>query len=225
MLSSGRTMLVVFEATHCEPCEALAPVLESLAQEFAERALVVRVQQAEEAWLAARHHLVFLPTLTFWRAGREVARVVGAAQRGAIREHLSFLVGEGPEPPAATGPRRTIRVPFAPHAEPDEPLAVDDASFEDHVLRSRLPVLVDFWAPWCPPCRAMEPVVKALAREYAGRVRVAQVDTDTSPRWSSRLGVRGIPTFVLFRGGAEVDRFVGALPSERLSKALDRLLA
>lgn len=102
---------------------------------------------------------------------------------------------------------------------------VTDARFDTQVLQSDLPVLVDFWAPWCPPCRRVAPVLDDLAQEYAGRVVIGKVNTDEDSRQAGKLGVRGIPTMILFRGGREVNRVVGALPKPALKQWIDDSLA
>jgi thioredoxin 2 len=86
----------------------------------------------------------------------------------------------------------------------------------DEELRSSLPVLVDFWAPWCGPCRMISPLVEQAGRENAGRLKVVKLNVDEAPALSERYGIRGIPLLVLFRDGTEVDRQVGAVPAERL---------
>ncbi|MCB1056337.1 MAG: thioredoxin [Acidobacteria bacterium] len=101
---------------------------------------------------------------------------------------------------------------------------VTDAHFKSQVLDSDLPVLVDFWAPWCPPCRRVAPVLDDLAQEYAGRVVIGKVNTDEDARHAQQLGIRGIPTMILFRGGREVDRVVGALPKAELKRWIDHRL-
>ncbi|HEX2073108.1 MAG TPA: thioredoxin [Geodermatophilus sp.] len=100
----------------------------------------------------------------------------------------------------------------------------DDTDFGDVVERARLPVLVDVWAPWCGPCRAVAPVVEELARERAGRLKVVKVNADAAPGTSSRLGVSGIPTLLLFADGRERARVVGAQPAAALRRWLDENL-
>ena len=96
------------------------------------------------------------------------------------------------------------------------PVAIDDARFERFVTRSELPVVVDFWAAWCGPCRAMEPQFEQAARELRGDAVLAKVDSDASPAASSRLGIRSIPTLVLFRNGKEVKRQSGAVQAAQI---------
>ena len=103
---------------------------------------------------------------------------------------------------------------------PTEPVHVDDEALVDLIERSEVPVLVDFYADWCAPCRFMAPVLDRFARENAGKVVVAKVDTEASPDQAMRLGIRGIPTLVLFVAGREVDRQVGAAPAEYLENML-----
>ncbi|HVX63003.1 MAG TPA: thioredoxin [Pirellulales bacterium] len=96
-----------------------------------------------------------------------------------------------------------------------------DANFQSEVLDSAQPVLVDFWAPWCGPCRMIAPMIEELAGEYAGSVKVGKINIDDSPNAASSFGVSSIPTLMVFKGGDVVDRFVGVQPKNRLQKALD----
>ncbi len=101
-------------------------------------------------------------------------------------------------------------------------LDVNDTTFDSEVLQSDLPVLVDFWAPWCGPCRAIAPVIEELAGEYAGSAKVVKVNTDDSPQKAMEYDVSSIPTLLVFKGGEIVERFVGAAPKSRLQAALDQ---
>ncbi len=100
----------------------------------------------------------------------------------------------------------------------DLPWLVDagDDSFDDAVVRSSLPVLVDVWAPWCGPCRAVAPVVEQLSREFAGRLKVVKVNSDAAPAVGRRHGIQSIPTLLLYRDGAERSRMIGARPAAEL---------
>ncbi len=102
------------------------------------------------------------------------------------------------------------------------PLTVTDATFSAEVERSPLPVLVDMWAPWCKPCRMMAPTFDELATEMAGRVRFAKLNVDENPTTASRFNVRSIPALLVFEGGREVDRIVGAQPKSEIAGRLRR---
>ena len=106
----------------------------------------------------------------------------------------------------------------------DSPIHVTDAAFEKTVLQSKLPVIVDFWAPWCGPCKMVEPVLEKLAKEYAGKLIVAKVNTDENPQWATKFGIQGIPTMLLVSGGKVVHRQVGALPEPILRDIVAQFL-
>ena len=99
---------------------------------------------------------------------------------------------------------------------------VNEAAFDDVLLQSDQPVLVDFWAPWCGPCRAMTPAVEAVAQKYAGTARVLKLNVDESPAVSSRFNIRGIPTLILFKDGKRADRLVGLAGTEQISALIEK---
>ena len=102
---------------------------------------------------------------------------------------------------------------------------ITDDNFETEVIRSNLPVLIDFWAPWCGPCKSIAPVIEELAREYDGRIKVAKLNVDENPVTPSRYGVRGIPNLLILKGGTVKEQIVGAVPKSRLVDAIERALA
>ncbi len=103
-------------------------------------------------------------------------------------------------------------------------LHVNDKNFADEVLNADLPVLVDFWATWCGPCRSISPIIEELAKEFTGRVKVTKLNVDESPATPSQYGVRGIPTLILFKGGKILDQIVGAVPKARLITMIEKAL-
>jgi len=102
---------------------------------------------------------------------------------------------------------------------------VGDDSFEREVLKSPTPVLVDFWAPWCGPCRAIAPVVEELAREYDGKLKVVKLNVDDNPQTPSRYGVRGIPNLIVFAGGQVKEQIIGAVPKSELVRKIGNVVA
>ena len=99
---------------------------------------------------------------------------------------------------------------------------VSDSSFEADVLRSDQPVLVDFWAAWCAPCRMLAPTVDAVAEKYEGQARVVKLNVDDNPSVSQRYGIKGIPTLILFKGGREEERIVGATSKDAIARMIDK---
>lgn len=106
----------------------------------------------------------------------------------------------------------------------DAVLTLTDATFDRDVLQSDLPVLVDFWATWCAPCKAIGPLIDAVAADYAGKVKVGKVNVDDNPATPGKYGVRGIPTLILFKGGKVVDQVVGAVPRSQLDALIAKAL-
>ncbi|MCI0488561.1 MAG: thioredoxin [Blastocatellia bacterium] len=101
---------------------------------------------------------------------------------------------------------------------------VTDDSFDNDVLQSEVPVLVDFWAAWCQPCRMIAPTVEAVAEQYDGKAKVVKLNVDDNNQTAQRLGIKGIPTLILFNGGSEADRVVGVTSKDNLSRMIDRAL-
>lgn len=104
------------------------------------------------------------------------------------------------------------------------PLHITDDTFEDKVLKSPRPVVVDFWAPWCSPCLAIAPVLEKIAEEFDGRLAVVKINVDDHPRWAGQHGVQSIPTLLMFAGGKLVHRQVGAVPAPYLRKVVEEFL-
>ena len=107
----------------------------------------------------------------------------------------------------------------------NEPIHVSDAAFDKTVLQSKALVLVDFWAPWCGPCRMVAPSLEKLAGEYAGKLIVAKVNTDDNAEYAMKYGVQGIPTLLFVNSGQEVDRIVGAAPYPMIKQRVDAVLS
>ena len=104
-------------------------------------------------------------------------------------------------------------------------LEVTDDSFTNEVLNSELPVLVDFWAEWCGPCKMVSPIVEELSNEYNGKIKVAKLDVDSNPQTATNYGIRGIPTLLMFKDGSAVDQIVGAIPKAQIAERLDKIIS
>jgi len=106
----------------------------------------------------------------------------------------------------------------------NEPINVTDEAFESFILQSELPVVVDFWAPWCGPCKMVSPILEKFAHEYAGKLIVTKINTDENPKWAGQFGVQGIPTILFFSQGKMVHQQVGAVPEPYLRDMVDTFL-
>ncbi len=106
----------------------------------------------------------------------------------------------------------------------DKLLEITDADFDTQVLKNSLPVLVDFWAPWCGPCKAIGPVVEELAGEYEGKIAIAKMNVDDSPNTPGKYGIRAIPTLIMFKNGEVVDQITGAVGKPQLTALIDKAL-
>lgn len=105
-----------------------------------------------------------------------------------------------------------------------KPVTIDDTNFDQVVLKAKTPVLVDFWAAWCGPCRMVAPVVEELANEYEGKVSFGKVDVDQHPGLASKFGIMSIPSLILFKGGKPISNLVGFRPKDELKRSLDAAL-
>ena len=160
-------------------------------------------------------------TLITFRDKRELSRTEQVSPE-SVREHVNFLLGRGAQPrPQAQQPTSTQR-PI--QSSDGKPVTVTDQTFAREVLQANQPVLVDFWAPWCGPCRMIAPALEKIASDYAGRVRVAKLNVDENPRTQAQYQVQGIPTLLLVKNGRVMDRIVGALPEPQLRAQVERLL-
>ena len=106
-----------------------------------------------------------------------------------------------------------------------EPIALTDDNFSDEVLTAELPVLVDFWATWCGPCRMIAPIVEELSSEYEGKAKVCKLDVDTAQKTAAEFGIRSIPTLLIFKEGKVADQLIGAVPKEQIAEKLDASLS
>ncbi len=239
VLGAGAPLMLVFWRRDCAPCDQLAPSLDSLARRYAGRALVVKANVTDEPGLARRYGVDRLPTVILIKEAQEAARAIGAAPEGEWTAWLDYLTGARRDRPALpSGPSVPLSGPASPPSAPprtksqaseagtgsgtEQPITITDATFDGLLRESQAPVLVDFWAAWCGPCKMIAPAVADLAREFAGRAVVGKLNVDQNPRTAGRFGVMSIPTLLIFKNGQVVDQIVGAQPAAVLRQRLAR---
>jgi thioredoxin 1 len=241
VLNAGVPVVLVFWRRDCTPCDQFAPTLDRLAKNYAGQALIVKVNVEDEAGLAKRYGVTQLPTIVFIKDGKTQVLSIGAAPERDVAAWIDYMVsGSGAKPATPTGasvplapgaPQRTQQPPPAREAaQPSgakaggsaEPVILTDATFDKAISGSKVPVLVDFWAPWCGPCKMVAPAVADLAKEFAGRAMVAKVNVDDNPGVAGRYGIMSIPSLLIFKNGQVVDQIVGAQPAQALRQRLAR---
>ncbi len=210
VLAAGLPVALVFMDGAAAP--ALKEAMNHLARKYAGQLLMVEVPAGDNPASMRRYQIDRVPAVVTVRGGQMLTKA-GGVSAADLDKHVAFLLGKGPRPAQveAAGVESAQRPGANGH-----PHVVTDATFEQDVLRSPQPVLVDFWAPWCGPCRIVAPVVEKLAQEMAGRLRVAEVNVDENPFTAQRYGVQGIPTMLMVKNGQVTDRWVGALPEPAL---------
>ena len=232
-------VLVVLEG----PARAgLEQAMNTLAKREAGQLLVVQVHAKDSPETLRRFAIHNLPAVVTLKNNQVQSQAENITSE-ELERHASFLLGKGPKPepqvrqPAAAGayaggppagaygaqPQRTASTAGA-NEQGGQPVTVTDATFDQDVMRSPIPVVVDFWAPWCGPCRMVAPTLEKLAREWNGKVKIAKVNVDENPMIAGRFGVTGIPTMMVVRNGQIADRWSGALPEAPMRTRLSTVL-
>jgi thioredoxin 1 len=188
---------------------AVDEAISKAAKQYAGQFLVARIDVASNPQTYREYGNLTTPaivTLLNEGTGRKVKSQAASVRPDDVQAHIDYVLGKAPAPKPPT------TAPASANASKAAPQVVTDATFETEVLNSTVPVLVDFWAPWCGPCRMIAPVVEQVAKTYAGRARVAKVNVDENPMIAQRFQILSIPTLMVFKNGKPVKRQVGANP-------------
>lgn len=207
VLAAGLPVAIVFIPK--QPSTALDNKLNELASRYAGELLIAKIDATANTASVRRYNVSAVPALVGVR-NQQVVTQAGTINEGDIEQYIAYLLGKGPKPVEKRA------APANPSQASGKPMAVTDATFTRDVMQSELPVLVDFWAPWCGPCRMVEPFLERMASDLAGKLCIAKVNVDENQNISMRHGVQGIPTMMIVKGGKIVDRWSGALPEAAL---------
>lgn len=210
VLNAGLLVALVFYER--ELPSDLRQSMDDLAREYAGKALIVTLAHNDAPQAVSRFGVRQFPTLVTVRDGKTVLSQENL-RPDDLKPQIAYLLGEGPRPaPRASAPSATVQ----------GPLLVNETNWDREVLRSDRPVLVDFWASWCAPCRMVEPTVEALAQEKANFLKVVKVNVDENPGLAGRYRAMSIPMMIVIKSGQEVDRWVGALPDKAIRSRVSR---
>jgi len=219
------TALVLWEQARPLP-SSLEAELDHLAAHYAGKALIAKIDARDEPDLLRRFGVSQAPAVAYLRNGQTLERTQ-ANDPAVIRAWLAHIVDGAPRPARSPASESSTRANGArpagssPVGEQATPVTLTDANFAQ-VVSGSLPVLVDFWAPWCGPCRMVAPSVEQLAREFGSRAVVGKLNVDENPAVASRYNIMSIPTLLIFKNGAVVDQIVGVQPLEALRQRLAR---
>ena len=194
---------------------SLDEAISKAAKEYAGQLLVVRMDVATSPQAQRDYGNLAAPaivTLIKDGSGRKVKSQGASINAADIQAHVDYLLGKGSAPKQAAPAASASTSTASANGSSTKPQVVTDATFDSEVLKSKLPVLVDFWAPWCGPCRTIGPVVEQMAQKYAGRAKVVKVNVDDNPRIAQQFQILSIPTLMTFKNGSALKRQVGANP-------------
>lgn len=234
VLNAGRPVLLV--VVNNAPPVALEQATKALAKQETGHLLVVQVDGKDNPGIMRRYTIQGMPAVVAIKNGQALCQA-DTITAGDLDAHAKYLLDKGPKPEAKKQPsqagqpsnnpgtRQTSPSGSSAYRQPGSspagsPVNITDASFEQEVMHSPIPVVVDFWAPWCGPCRMVAPTLEKLAREWNGKVKIAKVNVDENPVVAGRHRVSSIPTMMVVVNGRVVDTWAGALPEPALRSRL-----
>jgi thioredoxin 1 len=226
VIKTGMPLLFVFAESPVTP--VLTTSIQNISRQNTGDLLVVQVTPSENPETVRRMGVGRPPALVTWRDGKVLSRAEGISADD-LQKHAAYLLGRGSKPESARTYATDGQAPGRPGngaaSTQGDLVNATDGNFERLVLGASQPVLVDFWAPWCGPCRMTNPIVEKLARELGSKLTVAKVNVDENPRLSASYGVASIPTMMIVNQGQVVDRWAGAMPEGNIRSRLQRYLS
>ncbi len=208
-----------------KPDKPVDDAVSRMAKKYAGEMLIARIDAAANPKTYNQYNSPTTPaiiTLTRALLGKKIKSQGIAVRPADVRAHVEYLLDKGPNP-AQQAEAQAAPTNGASHGK--TAVHVSDSSFKKAVLRSDVPVLVDFWAPWCAPCRTIAPFIDKMADEFAGQVKVVKLNVDENPRTAQQFSVQSIPTVIVFRNGAVLERRVGANPGAIRSMIQESLVS
>ncbi len=212
VLATGLPVVLVFWTRNQPVTMPLENLLTRLAAQYAGKALLAKIDADAEKPLVQRFAVTQVPALVFTKQGKTEVNLTGASQERDIQAWLDYLVNGGVRPTPPIPAKMTEN-------NVDKPVTLTDANFQQ-IISGAGPVLVDFWAPWCGPCRMVGPIVEQLAHEFKGRAIVGKLNVDENPQTAQRYNIMSIPALYIFKKGQVVDQMVGVQPAGVLQQRL-----
>jgi thioredoxin 1 len=207
VVNSDVPVLIDFWAEWCMPCRMVAPIIDELAKEYEGKIKVGKINVDEENELAMKFRIMSIPTIGLFKNGKMADKIIGARPKADFVRFIEKHLNGG-----------------ATQSEESDEVEITYDNFEEEVVNSDVPVLIDFWAEWCAPCRLVAPIIDELAKEYKGKIKVGKVNVDEENELAMQFRIMSIPTIGLFKNGKMVDKIIGARPKADFVKFIEKHL-